>query len=404
MSPSKSTRSSRLREEPRLTANTQLSLTARVVDRLDKIPAAAWDACAGTDNPFISHAFLNALEISGSVGRGTGWLPQHIVLEDDAGELLGAVPLYVKGHSQGEYVFDHGWAEAYERAGGRYYPKLQVAVPFSPVPGPRLLVKPGSDDAVMRSALIGALTSTAEKSGLSSLHITFCTGEEAAELVEHGYLHRLGCQYHWANAGYSSFDDFLGTLSSRKRKAIRKERASVAGIDIRALAGDDLKPEHWDAFFEFYMDTGSRKWGRPYLTRAFFEAIHATMREKIVLVMAFRDGTPIAGALNLRGTDALYGRNWGCVEDVPNLHFECCYYQAIDYAIAHGLQRVEAGAQGEHKIQRGYLPVETHSAHWIADTNFRDAVADYLDRERRVMRNEMQELGTLSPFRRVEND
>jgi len=404
MSPSKSTRSSRLREEPRLNASSQLSLTARIVDRLETIPAAAWDACAGADNPFVSHAFLNALEISGSVGRGTGWLPQHIVLENDAGDLLGAVPLYVKGHSQGEYVFDHGWAEAYERAGGRYYPKLQIAVPFSPVPGPRLLVKPSSDDAVMRSALIGALTSTAEKSGLSSLHITFCTGEEAAELVEHGYLHRLGCQYHWANAGYGSFDDFLGTLSSRKRKAIRKERASVTGIDIRALSGNDLKPEHWDAFFEFYMDTGSRKWGRPYLTRAFFEAIHATMRDRTVLVMAFRDGTPIAGALNLRGTDALYGRNWGCVEDVPNLHFECCYYQAIDYAIAHKLARVEAGAQGEHKIQRGYLPVETHSAHWIADTNFRDAIADYLDRERRVMRNEMQDLGTLSPFRRVDND
>jgi predicted N-acyltransferase len=400
MSPSKSTRSSRLREGSRLTG----SLTARIVDRLDKIPAADWDACAGADNPFVAHAFLNALEISGSVGRGTGWLPQHIVLEDDAGQLLGAVPLYVKGHSQGEYVFDHGWAEAYERAGGRYYPKLQVAVPFSPVPGPRLLVKPSADDAVMRSALIGALTSTAEKSGLSSLHITFCTGEEAAELVEHGYLHRLGCQYHWTNAGYGSFEDFLGTLSSRKRKTIRKERASVAGIEIRALSGDDLTPDHWDAFFEFYMDTGSRKWGRPYLTRAFFEAIHQTMREKIVLVMAFRDGRPIAGALNLRGTDALYGRNWGCVEDVPNLHFECCYYQAIDYAIAHGLQRVEAGAQGEHKIQRGYLPVETHSAHWIADANFREAIADYLDRERRVMRNEMQELGTLSPFRRVEND
>lgn len=383
---------------------TQLSLTARIVDRLETMSAAAWDACAGADNPFVSHAFLNALETSGSVGRGTGWLPQHLVLEDDAGDLKAVAPLYVKGHSQGEYVFDHGWAEAYERAGGRYYPKLQLAVPFSPVPGPRLLVKPSADDAVMRSALIGALTSTVEKSGLSSLHITFCTGEEAAELAEHGYLHRLGCQYHWHNDGYGSFDDFLATLSSRKRKAIRKERASVAGIDVRALSGDDLKPAHWDAFFDFYMDTGSRKWGRPYLTRAFFDAIHGTLRDKIVLVMAFRDGMPIAGALNLRGTDALYGRNWGCVEDVPNLHFECCYYQAIDYAIQHGLKRVEAGAQGEHKIQRGYLPVETHSAHWITDTNFRDAVADYLDRERRVMRNEMQELGTLSPFRRVEND
>jgi predicted N-acyltransferase len=382
---------------------TDLTLTARVVDRIEKIAASAWDACAGADNPFVSHAFLNALEISGSVGRGTGWLPQHIVLEDEQGAIHAAAPLYVKGHSQGEYVFDHGWAEAYERAGGRYYPKLQVAVPFSPVPGPRLLVKAGDTAPALRSALIGALTSTAEKSGLSSLHITFCLGAEARDLVEHGYLHRLGCQYHWTNADYASFDDFLGTLSSRKRKAIRKERASVAatGIDIRTLSGDALERVHWDAFFEFYMDTGGRKWGRPYLTRAFFTALHETMRDEIVLVMAFRDGRPIAGALNLRGTDALYGRNWGCIEDVPNLHFECCYYQAIDYAIQHKLARVEAGAQGEHKIQRGYLPVETHSAHWIADANFRDAVADYLDRERRVMHNEIEGLQTLSPFRRA---
>ena len=382
---------------------TDLTLTARVVDRIEKIAASAWDACAGADNPFVSHAFLNALEISGSVGRGTGWLPQHIVLEDEQGAIHAAAPLYVKGHSQGEYVFDHGWAEAYERAGGRYYPKLQVAVPFSPVPGPRLLVKAGDTAPALRSALIGALTSTAEKSGLSSLHITFCLGDEARDLVEHGYLHRLGCQYHWANAGSASFDDFLGTLSSRKRKAIRKERASVAatGLDIRTLSGDTLEPAHWDAFFEFYMDTGGRKWGRPYLSRAFFTALHETMRDRIVLVMAFRDGRPIAGALNLRGTDALYGRNWGCIEDVPNLHFECCYYQAIDYAIQHKLARVEAGAQGEHKIQRGYLPVETHSAHWIADANFRDAVADYLDRERRVMHNEIEGLQTLSPFRRA---
>lgn len=380
----------------------ELTLTARVVDRLDKIPAAAWDACAGADNPFVSHAFLNALEVSGSVGRGTGWLPQHIVLEDARGDLLAAAPLYVKGHSQGEYVFDHGWAEAYERAGGRYYPKLQSAVPFSPVPGPRLLVRPGANATTIRHALIGALSSTIEQSGLSSLHITFCTGDEAAALAAQGYLHRIGCQYHWTNAGYSGFDDFLTTMSSRKRKAIRKERSSVVaqGLDIRTLSGDDLTQTHWDAFFNFYMDTGGRKWGRPYLTRAFFEAIHGTMRDKIVLVMAFRDGQPIAGALNLRGTDALFGRNWGCVEDVPYLHFECCYYRAIDYAIEQGLARVEAGAQGEHKIQRGYLPVETHSAHWIVDANFRDAVADYLDRERRVLRNEMQELGTLSPFRR----
>ncbi|WP_374375727.1 GNAT family N-acetyltransferase [Dongia sp.] len=379
----------------------ELTLTARIIDRIEKIAPTAWDACAGGDNPFVSHAFLQALEISGSVGRGTGWLPQHIVLEDATGEIHAAAPLYVKGHSQGEYVFDHGWAEAYERAGGKYYPKLQVASPFSPVPGPRLLVRPSPQQLSIREALIRTLTQTAENSGLSSLHVTFCTGDEAAALAEHGYLHRLGCQYHWHNQGYRSFDDFLGALSSRKRKALRKERAQVAaqGLDIRALSGDDLKSEHWDAFFAFYMDTGGRKWGRPYLTRAFFAALHESMREKVVLVMAFRNNQPIAGALNLVGRDTLYGRNWGCIEDVPYLHFECCYYQAIDYAIAHGLKRVEAGAQGEHKIQRGYLPVETHSAHWIADPNFSAAIADYLDRERQALEHEMAGLATLSPYR-----
>jgi predicted N-acyltransferase len=379
----------------------ELTLTARIIDRIEKITPKAWDDCAGGDNPFVSHAFLEALEISGSVGRGTGWLPQHIVLEDAAGEIHAAAPLYVKGHSQGEYVFDHGWAEAYERAGGRYYPKLQLASPFSPVPGPRLLVRPSPQQENIREALIRTLTQTAENSGLSSLHVTFCTGDEAAALAQHGYLHRLGCQYHWHNQDYESFDDFLGALSSRKRKALRKERLQVAahGLEIRALTGDDLKSEHWDAFFAFYMDTGGRKWGRPYLTRAFFAALHESMREKVVLVMAFRNGQPIAGALNLLGRDTLYGRNWGCIEDVPYLHFECCYYQAIDYAIAHGLSRVEAGAQGEHKIQRGYLPVETHSAHWIADANFSAAIADYLARERRVLEQEMAGLATLSPYR-----
>jgi len=397
MSPSKSTPSS---SSPKASLP-DLTLTARVVDRIASIPAAAWDACAGDDNPFVSHAFLDALEISGSVGRGTGWLPQHIVLEDDKGVIHAATPLYVKGHSQGEYIFDHGWAEAYERAGGKYYPKLQVAVPFSPVPGPRLLAKPSADDSVMRSALISALTQTAEKSGLSSLHVTFCEQREAMEMVEHGYLHRLGTQYHWHNKGYASFDDFLGDLASRKRKAIRKERATLAayGLDIRTLSGDELTSAHWDAFFAFYMDTGGRKWGRPYLTRAFFEALHGALRDRVVLVMAFRDGAPIAGALNLRGREALFGRNWGCIEDVPFLHFECCYYRAIDYAIEHKLARVEAGAQGEHKIQRGYLPVETHSAHWIADPRFSEAVADFLERERRVMQNEIAGLMTLSPFR-----
>jgi predicted N-acyltransferase len=383
-------------------SSADLTLTARIVDRIARIDAAEWDACAGDANPFVSHAFLDALEVSGSVGRGSGWLPQHILLTDEAGQLHAAAPLYVKGHSQGEYVFDHGWAEAYERAGGRYYPKLQVAVPFSPVPGPRLLVRPGPDRNTIRRALINALTGTAENAGLSSLHVTFCQEEEADALIAEGYLHRLGCQYHWHNAGYGDFDDFLGALSSRKRKAIRKERAAVAatGLDIRALSGDDLLPAHWDAFFAFYMDTGGRKWGRPYLTRAFFEALHDSLRDRVVLVMAFRDGAPIAGALNLLGRDALYGRNWGCVEDVPYLHFECCYYHAIDFAIANNLARVEAGAQGEHKIQRGYLPVATHSAHWIRDPNFSAAVADYLLRERRVLEQEMAALATFSPYRR----
>ena len=379
----------------------ETALTARILDRIDQVAPAAWDACAGADNPFVSHAFLRALEVSGSVGRNTGWTPQHLVIDGEDGTLLAAAPVYVKSHSQGEYVFDHGWAEAYEQAGGRYYPKLQVAVPFSPVPGPRLLVRPGPLAGPVREALIGALIGATERSGLSSLHITFCTAEEMAALATAGFLHRLGCQYHWHNAGYRSFDDFLAALNSRKRKAIRKERASVAaqGLDIRALSGDEIKPRHWDAFFAFYMDTGSRKWGSPYLTRGFFEELGRTLGQKVVLVMAESDGRPVAGALNLRGSDCLYGRNWGCLADFRFLHFEACYYQAIDYAIAHGLQRVEAGAQGEHKIQRGYLPAATHSAHWIVDPRFRAAVGDFLQRERRVLEKEMAGLAEYSPFR-----
>ncbi len=379
----------------------ETALTARILDRIDQVAPAAWDACAGAENPFVSHAFLRALEVSGSVGRKTGWTPQHLVIEGEAGTLLAAAPVYVKSHSQGEYVFDHGWAEAYEQAGGRYYPKLQVAVPFSPVPGPRLLVRPGPLAGAVREALIGALIGATERSGLSSLHITFCQAEEMAELGRVGFLHRLGCQYHWHNAGYRSFDDFLAALNSRKRKAIRKERASVAaqGLDIRALSGDEIEPRHWDAFFAFYMDTGSRKWGSPYLTRGFFEELGASLGDKVVLVMAESGGRPVAGALNLRGADCLYGRNWGCLADFRFLHFEACYYQAIDYAIAHGLARVEAGAQGEHKIQRGYLPAATHSAHWIVDPRFRDAVGDFLQRERRVLEAEMAGLADYSPFR-----
>jgi predicted N-acyltransferase len=379
-------------------------LTSRVIDRIDEVAAADWDACAGPDNPFLRHAFLKALEDSGSVGRKTGWLPQHLVIGDDSGALHAAAPMYVKSHSQGEYVFDHGWAEAFERAGGRYYPKLQVAVPFSPVPGPRLLVRPGPDQAALREALAGALRDVADQSNLSSIHVTFCQDDEVAALTAAGFLHRLGVQYHWANAGYDSFDDFLAALASRKRKTIRKERESIRqyGLTISALTGPEITPRHWDAFFAFYMDTGSRKWGRPYLTRRFFDLLGSTMAENVVLMFAEQDGRPIAGALNLKGSDCLYGRNWGCLAEFKFLHFELCYYQAIDYAIAHGLKRVEAGAQGEHKIQRGYLPVATHSAHWISDRNFRDAVADFLERERRMMGHEIAGLREFSPFHKGE--
>jgi predicted N-acyltransferase len=381
-------------------ASSPRQLSASVIDRIEAVPAADWDACAGSDNPFLRHAFLKALEDSGSVGRKTGWLPQHLILSDESGALQAAAPMYVKGHSQGEYIFDHGWADAYERAGGQYYPKLQVAVPFTPVPGPRLLTRGG--DADVREALIGALRSVGEQSKLSSLHVTFCTAEEAAVMGEAGFLHRIGVQYHFDNPGYRSFDDFLGALSSRKRKSIRKEREQVQeyGLTIRALGGAEITPRHWDAFFAFYMDTGDRKWGRPYLTRRFFDLLGQSMPENVVLMFAEKDGEPVAGALNLRGADCLYGRNWGCLEEYKFLHFELCYYQAIDYAIEHRLARVEAGAQGEHKIQRGYLPVTTHSAHWIAERSFRAAVADFLERERRVIQQEIAGLAEFSPFRK----
>lgn len=386
-----------------------MDLKIRIIDSLTEVAAEEWDACAGWsltagDNPFVSHAFLLALEQSGSVGRKSGWLPQHLLAEDESSQLQAACPLYVKGHSYGEYVFDHGWAEAYEQAGGRYYPKLQAAVPFTPVPGPRLLVRPGPAAPAVRSALIETLIGTTARSKLSSLHITFCTGEEAAHLREAGLLHRIGVQYHWHNQSYGSFDDFLAALNSRKRKAIRKERAAVDayGLTLRQLSGREIEPHHWDAFFAFYMDTGSRKWGSPYLTRRFFDQIGNNLADHVVLMLAEKDGQPVAGALNLRGRDALYGRNWGCLADYRFLHFELCYYQAIDYAIAHGLARVEAGAQGEHKIQRGYLPVETHSAHWIADASFRKAVADFLGRETRILKNEMAELANYGPFRQAE--
>jgi predicted N-acyltransferase len=377
------------------------AVTVRIVPRLADIPAAEWDACAGPANPFLAHAFLEALEASGSATSETGWLPQHLALEDDDGKLMGAVPLYLKSHSYGEYVFDWGWASAYERAGGRYYPKLQCAVPFTPVTGPRLLLRPdaGSDAA---ATLIAAMLEMARRHKVSSLHITFPTEGEARHLAAAGFLQRMGQQFHWLNDGYKTFDDFLGALNSRKRKQIRRERrdALQGGMEIETLTGCAIRREHWDAFYRFYRATADRKWGDAYLTRGFFDLLGGRMAERVVLIMARKAGRYVAGALNLIGRDALYGRNWGCLGDFPFLHFEACYYRAIDFAIAHGLKRVEAGAQGQHKIQRGYLPVPTYSAHWIRDPGFARAVEDFVRRERLALEYEMGQLeNELSPFK-----
>ncbi len=374
-------------------------LTLTLHPRIADIPAAEWDACAGVDNPFVSHAFLSAVEDSGSAGVRTGWLPQHAALRNGAGQLVAAAPMYAKSHSYGEYVFDHGWANAYEQAGGSYYPKLQVAVPFSPVPGPRLLCHPHA--GVAPEALGAALAQACAELKLSSVHATFCTEAEWEALGQAGWLQRIGQQFHWENAGYGTFDDFLGALSSRKRKVLRRERrdANAAGLSFRALTGAEIAPQHWDAFYRFYQSTVDRKWGSAYLTRRFFPMLSERLGDRVVLMMAFDGATPVAGALNLVGRDALYGRNWGGRGDWPFLHFELCYYRAIDYAIEHGLARVEAGAQGEHKIQRGYLPRPTYSAHWIAHPSLRRAIGDYLDRERPAMLAQMADLATLSPFR-----
>ncbi|MGH6718099.1 MAG: GNAT family N-acetyltransferase [Alphaproteobacteria bacterium] len=377
-------------------------LSARTVASIGAVPAAAWDACAGAANPFVAHAFLAALEDSKSVAARAGWNPRHVVVEDAGGAIAAVAPLYVKTHSQGEYVFDHGWADAFERAGGAYYPKLQVAVPFTPVPGPRLLVRPGPDAPALRRALARALIDIAEQAGVSSLHVTFADEPDRAALADTGLLIRDGYQYHWANPGYASFEDFLGALKAAKRKLIRRERRAVAdaGITIAVLTGAELRPAHWDAFFAFYQDTGGRKWGRPYLTRAFFDRIGQTMADRVALVLATHDGHPVAGALNMIGTDALYGRYWGCLEDHRFLHFEACYYRAIDFAIEHRLARVEAGAQGEHKLARGYLPRATWSGHWIAHPGFRVAVADFLARERAQVAFEIRALSERhSPYR-----
>ncbi|MBA3325507.1 MAG: N-acetyltransferase [Rhodobacteraceae bacterium] len=378
-----------------------------VLAGLDEIAAADWDACADAlgarpRDPFTTHRFLKALEDSRSVGARTGWQPRHLVARQ-AGAVIAVMPLYAKSHSQGEYIFDHNWAHAYERAGGDYYPKLQAAVPFTPATGRRLLTRPGFE-AVGRAALIEAATRVAEANGVSSLHVTFCTAEERAWGEALGLLARTTQQFHWENRGYADFDSFLADLASRKRKTIRKERARAAefGGEIVALTGDAIEPAHWQAFWRFYQDTGARKWGQPYLTRAFFDRAQATLRDDILLVFARRGGRWVAGALNFIGADALYGRYWGCVEEHPCLHFELCYYQAIDWSIRHGLARVEAGAQGEHKLARGYLPVEIHSLHWISDPGFARAIAQYLDAERRAVDREIEVLTAYGPFRRCD--
>ncbi len=382
-----------------------MSVEAQLLTGMSDISAAEWDALACPEtgravDPFTTHRFLAALDASYSTGTGTGWQTRPLILRDTAP--IAALPLYVKSHSQGEYIFDHGWAQAYERAGGAYYPKLQAAVPFTPATGRRFLCDPS-----LRETLLETAISLADQNKLSSLHITFCTEEEALSLAgTHGLLHRVTQQFHWENNGYSDFAGFLANLSSRKRKMIRKERetAQASGLTIRALTGANIEPAHWDAFWRFYQDTGSRKWGTPYLTRAFFTELHRSMRDDILLVLAFNGTTPVAGALNFIGRDTLFGRYWGCTEDHPCLHFELCYYQAIDWAIANGLSRVEAGAQGEHKLARGYLPTPVHSLHYIADPAFRDAVARYLVEERRAVDEEIEVLTAYGPFRRISSE
>ncbi|MBE3640608.1 GNAT family N-acetyltransferase [Mangrovicoccus algicola] len=383
-------------------------LEVAVLGSLDAIPAAEWDACACPEtadggrplDPFTTHRFLKALEDSGSVGGRSGWQPRHLTVRHQ-GALVAVAPLYAKGHSQGEYIFDHNWAHAYEQAGGRYYPKLQIAVPFTPATGRRFLTRPGWEAAGTEAILQGAVQ-IAESHGLSSLHVTFCTAAEAERAARMGLMQRSSQQFHWLNRGYGDFDGFLASLNSRKRKTIRKERATAQGFggEIVRLSGDQITPAHWDAVWDFYQDTGARKWGTPYLTRAFFERAHETLRGDTLLVLALRGGVPVAGAVNFIGRDTLFGRYWGALEHHDCLHFEICYYQAIEHAIAAGLARVEAGAQGEHKLARGYLPAQTHSVHWVANDGFAAAIAEYLEAERAAVDEEIEILTAYGPFRR----
>lgn len=387
---------------------TDTSIEITVLPSLAQIDAADWDACACPEaagggppaDPFTTHRFLRALEESGSVGPGSGWQPQYLIARA-GGQVIACAPLYAKGHSQGEYIFDHNWAHAWERAGGNYYPKLQMAVPFTPASGRRFLLRPGQEEVGIQALIQGAVQLT-EQNDLSSLHITFCTEAEREVGADLGLMARSSQQYHWFNDGYAGFDDFLAALSSRKRKTIRKERAQAQGFggEIRSYTGDALRPEHWDAFWRFYQDTGARKWGSPYLTRQFFDLVQRDMRDDVLLVLAERDGVPVAGALNFIGRDVLYGRYWGCTEHHPMLHFELCYYQAIDHAIARGLGRVEAGAQGDHKLARGYLPVTCHSLHHIPNEGFARAVAQFLEAEARAIEEDIEVLTAYGPFRR----
>ena len=375
--------------------------------RIADVAAADWDACANPDpalfNPFVAHAFLAALEAAGSVGGRTGWTPRHLVLKDDCGGVAGCAPAYLKSHSQGEYVFDHSWADAFTQAGGDYYPKLQIAVPFTPVPGRRLLARPGPGEAEREAALAAAAAAVVERNGLSGAHITFLTESEWQRLGQRGFLQRTDQQFHWRNEGYATFEDFLGSLASRKRKTVRKEREQALSDDLTVewVTGRDITEAHWDAFFAFYMDTGSRKWGRPYLNRKFFSLLGAAMPERCLLILVKRGNRAIAGALNMIGGDCLYGRYWGAVEQHPCLHFEVCYYQAIEFAIQHKIARVEAGAQGEHKLARGYLPTKTYSAHFIAHKGLRRAIADYLERERAHVDAAGEQLSELGPYRKT---
>jgi predicted N-acyltransferase len=373
------------------------NIAARIGNGVASFDPADWDACAGAGNPFLSHAFLSALEQSGSATARTGWQPVPIAIDAPDGRLAAVLPAYAKGHSQGEYVFDQGWAQAWERAGGAYYPKLQIAVPFTPVPGRRLLAR----DPAHARALIAAAEAVVRQHGLSSAHATFIAEEEVALFEAAGWLIRTDSQFHWHNDGYRSFEDFLAALSSRKRKTIRKERAAALdGLAVEHVTSAAITEAHWDAFWGFYQDTGARKWGRPYLTREFFSLLGERMADRVLLIFALHEGRPIAGALNMIGADTLYGRYWGTLAEVPHLHFEICYYQAIDAAIARGLSTVEAGAQGSHKLARGYAPVPTWSAHFIPDPSFRRAVAQFLEQERAAVAQEIEFLGEMTPFRK----